>query len=183
MSTALDFPDRCLNWTQFVSWQVISWLSLQNTSAAMLDIALAGQLDSGSTLHLIHPRPVPWKSLAEAIRDTVLESGVVANLDVIPFSSWMAKLEACDAREIHHVPALKLIPFLKGLATEDVRLRNQVNGTTDNNQIGVDKEAFGVPVLSIDKMLVNAPSLRDAKPLKAEDAASWVRFWLKHSPP
>lgn len=113
-----------------------------------------------------------------AIRDALhSQMGNNSNLELVPMSSWITKVEAHDEADITRVPALKLISFFKGLADGDARLRAEmaVDSRADD---GHNREALGLPMLSIDKMQARSDTLLRVRPLESADVAKWVEYWL-----
>ncbi|KAM5543804.1 hypothetical protein V8D89_002421 [Ganoderma adspersum] len=69
------------------------------------------------TLHLVHPRPVPWKTIIAPIAE---ELGVL----LVPYSEWLTGLEQCAAEgsagEVDAMranPALRLLDFFRAQGT------------------------------------------------------------------
>lgn len=71
---------------------------------------------SARTLHLVHPRPVPWKAIIAPIAE---ELGV----PLVPHTEWLAALEQCavegdsadqvDVDAMRENPALRLLDFFR----------------------------------------------------------------------
>ena len=63
------------------------------------------------TLHLVHPRPVPWKAIITPIAEEL-------DVPLVPYSQWLTALEKCAAEgstdEVDAMranPALRLLDF------------------------------------------------------------------------
>ncbi len=65
---------------------------------------------AGSILHLVHPRPVPWRTIVAPIAE---ELGV----PMVPFGTWLAALEQLASRKgaqvVEQNPAVLLLTFFK----------------------------------------------------------------------
>ncbi|EPS94433.1 hypothetical protein FOMPIDRAFT_1038850 [Fomitopsis schrenkii] len=79
--------------------RVVSWLPLDAAAVAVAGLvhAPAGKED---IIHLIHPRPVPWSSLAVT---TTQELDVA----LVPYNEWVLKLEALSASGQSEVELLR----------------------------------------------------------------------------
>ena len=55
-------------------------------AGAVLDLMCAQE--SPSVVNVVHPRPVPWSRIFNAISDTL-----GSRLPLVPFNQWLAKLE------------------------------------------------------------------------------------------
>ncbi|KAH9934352.1 uncharacterized protein B0H18DRAFT_556620 [Fomitopsis serialis] len=146
--------------------KVVSWVPLATAASAMVGLIHAPYKDD--VVHLVHPHPVAWHSLATVIAN---ELGV----PLVPFAQWLSKLEALhsphatdrgrvDARAevelLRSVRALRLFPWFKGLSTS--------RGNA---------EALGFPALSASHATQLSPALAEASPLDGEDAKKWLAFW------
>ncbi len=88
---------------------------------------------AGSILHLVHPRPVPWRTIVAPIAE---ELGV----PMVPFGTWLAALEQLASRKgaevVEQNPALLLLTLFKRkpVSLLDVETRNACaeSNTLDN---------------------------------------------------
>jgi hypothetical protein len=75
---------------------VSSWLPFDVVSRAILDVAF-GKETPERALHLVHPRPTPWRSIMEAASDMLVKSGVTGGrLLLVDVDQWFSKLEAAS---------------------------------------------------------------------------------------
>ncbi|TFK94535.1 acetyl-CoA synthetase-like protein [Polyporus arcularius HHB13444] len=87
----------------------------------------------GSILHLVHPRPVPWRTIIAPIAE---ELGV----PMVPFGTWLAALEQLASRKgvevVEQNPAVLLLTFFKRkpVSLLDLETRNACaeSNTLDN---------------------------------------------------
>ncbi|KIY43717.1 acetyl-CoA synthetase-like protein [Fistulina hepatica ATCC 64428] len=132
-----------------------SWLGVEEMAGALID----ARNSEHSTLHLIHPKPMPWNVLAEVCAQQF-------GLELVPYTEWVAKLKAAvehevDAARRKALPAGMLLEFLEAnLHKEDIE----------------GKETFFTRI-SVDRMLEVSRTLREAKPIGPDDVKLWLSFW------
>ena len=113
-------------------------------------------------LHLVHPRPVPWRSLVAPVAERL-------GVPLVGYDEWLAKLAssvaAGSAEEVEAMaanPALRLLPFF------------QVQ-----NRTAADREPMGLVILSTEKATEVSGTLAALPELDAARAVSWVEAWKK----
>ncbi|KAH9943386.1 acetyl-CoA synthetase-like protein [Epithele typhae] len=106
-------------------------------------------------LHLVHPRPVPWRTLVVPIA-----SALAAPL--VPYADWLAALElsGADADAASANPALRLLDFFRSRAA-----------------VREGREPLGTAILDTGRACEASPTLKDMSPLTTEDAERWVAAW------
>ena len=154
-----------------------------------------------ATYHLVHPRPVSWRTLFRP---------VAAELDLVPvwYRMWLWRLrnskkwfaEATPEEEVEQMklnPALKIIEFFEranpdkgasaGVADDErhaggpertkANELKEIDGGTE--PLGGSYEAFGLPRLSVTEAMRVAPSLQEENlpQLTAGDAMKWLKYW------
>jgi len=125
-----------------------------------LDVPEAEITDKTSVVHLIHPRPVQWSTLARLI-------ALRLKVDVVPFAQWIERLEHAgqiDQDAEKKISALRILPFYKGIASvvEEPGL-----------------EAFGLAEIEIERAKRLSSTLSDpnAPQLGEEDVDRWLSYW------
>ncbi|KDQ07647.1 hypothetical protein BOTBODRAFT_180516 [Botryobasidium botryosum FD-172 SS1] len=142
----------------------ISWLPLSAAATAIVEMRNSPY----TTLHLCHPRPVPWSSIFEHIAASI-------GAKTVPFPEWFSRLEgSVDAGSEVQVEQIKENPALMLLET----YRAFASG------VGPDlpfRDATGSPMLETSKAVEVAPSLREDKlgRLGKDDADRWLAYWRK----
>ncbi|KAH9841056.1 uncharacterized protein C8Q71DRAFT_436612 [Rhodofomes roseus] len=143
--------------------KAVSWVPLATAASALAGLVHAAY--KKDVIHLIHPRPVTWSSLAAVIADEL-------DVSLVPFAEWLSRLEALhdapprrpDARTevelLRTVRALRVLPWYQGLQTSR-------SGT----------EALGFPALSVARAKELSPVLAEAASLSSEDVRKWLAFW------
>ncbi|PBK69900.1 hypothetical protein ARMSODRAFT_974971 [Armillaria solidipes] len=136
-STVLGFlpdDDKC-----------VSWLPVHIAAQLLVD-----HIDNSTPImHLVHPKPVSWSTLARFASQEL-------NVKLVSFSHWLEALEnsALDATVL---PAMRILPHYKRCA-KTTGLRN--------------REAFGLPRLST--TLTQEASI---PPLDENEVRNWVQYW------
>lgn len=127
-------------------------------------------VDSTEIVHLVHPRPVPWASLASVFASML-------NVPLVPYSTWLSKLENLvdrksgsedvDIELLQKVHALRLLPFFKSLSVHK----------HDN------LEAFAFPRLLVARAMSLSPLMAnpDCPRLVDSDVQAWVGYWRRVS--
>lgn len=110
----------------------------------------------------------------EALSTALVQVTGSSKLPLIPFSEWFNKLDQVAANAtpkiMQHVPGVKLLHIYRSMASAD-----QANRAT--NELVTQHEAVGQVDIDTCKMQSVSETLRDVKPLSAEDAVRWVTYW------
>ncbi|KZV95712.1 acetyl-CoA synthetase-like protein [Exidia glandulosa HHB12029] len=131
----------------------ISWIRLDEAAASVIEMR-----DASGVLHLVHPRPVPWRTAFDTFSRTL------GNVPIVPFSDWMGRLIAyaeANPEGGREVPAMRLLEYYKGI------------GPT-----GFDGMAR-VENISTVKAQVVSPTLRNMAPMSEVDAEKWIAYWKR----
>jgi hypothetical protein len=116
-------------------------------------------------VHLIHPRPVLWRDLAQAIAQE-------RQLPVAPFKEWFKALHALidddergakDMKTLY--PLLRILPYAEPFIMYASNTAPLVDATA-------------VPLLDMANALRLSPTLRDPEIRRLDRTA--VRNWLRH---
>ncbi|TFY65192.1 hypothetical protein EVJ58_g2123 [Rhodofomes roseus] len=147
----------------------VQWIPLDIATDAIIDFRKAST--PTHTVHLAHPRPVPWHTLAVAVSD-------VLSVPLVPFPAWLAKLEeqaaaynaqsaAAQAETLRGLRALHLLPMFRGMLQKE----------------GKEKGRMALGLADMDVSLARAASStladRAVRQLGAEDVRRWVAYWRK----
>ncbi|KIJ25888.1 hypothetical protein M422DRAFT_273122 [Sphaerobolus stellatus SS14] len=138
---------------------LVSFVPLHVAASAIIELR-----NSSSTFaHLVHPRPMTWKSVI---------GNVAENLGVptIPFNEWLKRLEAVPRtpEALHNNPALHLLDFYHACLSP-----------TDVSSGPEKREAMGLADYETTQTVVNAPTLNpDNLPqLGREEIDRWMGYW------
>jgi hypothetical protein len=72
---------------------VSSWLPFDAVSQTILDVAF-GKDAPERALNLVHPKPMSWHNIMEAVSDNLVESGITKDhLPLINLEEWFSRLQ------------------------------------------------------------------------------------------
>ncbi|EJD40563.1 acetyl-CoA synthetase-like protein [Auricularia subglabra TFB-10046 SS5] len=125
----------------------IAWMRLDEAAAAVIEMR-----DAAGVLHLVHPRPVPWRVALSTFSKTT-------GVPLVPWDDWMARLTSADSSE--DVPALRILGFWRGLGTSGLA------GMSAMEDIATGRAQEISPIL------------RNMAPLSTADAAEWLSYWQR----
>ncbi|KAI5805795.1 hypothetical protein EDC01DRAFT_700856 [Geopyxis carbonaria] len=129
--------------------ELVSWLPVDVTAAAVVDIALAPEVD-GRTFNIVHPRMVGWnETVIPALRDAGLK------FQEVKPAEWL-KVLAAHAEEGEKHPTVKLLEFFGGKYAE-----------------GQEGEA----VFDTTRSCGVSKALREARPVDAALVGRFVESW------
>ncbi|KAF9553317.1 acetyl-CoA synthetase-like protein [Agrocybe pediades] len=154
--------------------RVVDWIPLDLAAHAIIDFRLAGSPASSKLVHLVHPRPTAWASLAAVIERKL-------SVQLVPYSTWLSKLEAAarngtgsseednnqiDVKAMQDIPALRLLPFFRSITAK-------IEGSAN---------AMGFPSLACEEAVKLSPNLSEnecAKELNESDVEAWLGYWRR----
>ncbi|KAJ7622608.1 putative aminoadipate reductase [Mycena polygramma] len=129
---------------------VAPWLAPEAVSQAIVDAALSTEKPPFA-INLVHPRPVPWDHVMQAVAND-------ARLPLIPFPDWVKQLQvraaAATAEDFDNIPGIKLLDFF----TAGVAFVAHLEFSTLKAQ-------------------VLSEAMRLLKPLTEEDVKQWMSYW------
>lgn len=105
---------------------------------------------SSDIIHIAHPKPISWRHVLRKISQTL-------SVPVVPFSDWLAQLEALAASS-------------KGKETTAIALLDTYR-TIDPSGTTI------TPRMSNENALRESPTLAAAEPLTEKDIDSWLSYW------
>ncbi|PCH36968.1 hypothetical protein WOLCODRAFT_28871 [Wolfiporia cocos MD-104 SS10] len=149
----------------------VEWIPFDIAASAILDFRHAS--NDTHTVHLVHPRPAPWRTIALAIATEFA-------VPLVPFSEWLARLEdtAKSARNAEQegasqaargnarrIRALRLIPFFRSQA---IKAKS-------------GRMALGWQEVEVERAVKASPTLADPalRQLNAVDVKRWIAYWRK----
>lgn len=117
-------------------------------------------------VHLVHPTPTPWLTLAKVLSSEL-------DVTLVSYHEWLSKLEYLAVSEKgsedaapNSVAALRLLDFYR--STELLR----TDGVAEKMS-----EAFGVPRLSFQRSLNASSRLAKVEQLSGADTKLWLAYW------
>ncbi|KAH7879221.1 uncharacterized protein C8R40DRAFT_1166466 [Lentinula edodes] len=160
---------------------VVSWAPMDAISDAILDVAFTSEEDIPIVVNLVHPFPVSWTSVMEAIRKALKAA---KNLDdpkalpLVPLSEWVSALEktvknsSSPEKTSIELPASKILGFIQNMLQGD-KLVAKYDGDLST------VEAAGLTSLDTSNARRISRRIRELEPIGLYDAEMWVRYWLK----
>ncbi|KAK7470219.1 large subunit of alpha-aminoadipate reductase [Stygiomarasmius scandens] len=112
---------------------VASWVPAALATRVVADVISGPTLNPKHGVcyaHLVHPRPVKWRDLAQCIASQL-------NVRLVSFSEWLGMLSGAAAEK--EIPALRILPFFKILLKTSIRNEG--------------REAFGSTLIDMKNML------------------------------
>ncbi|EJD42005.1 acetyl-CoA synthetase-like protein [Auricularia subglabra TFB-10046 SS5] len=127
-----------------------SWMRLDEAAAALIDML---SFTESGVLHLVHPRPIPWRDVFQTYASTL-------NVPLVPFPDWLNRLTK-HAADPAGVPAVRLLEFWKTFG-----------------DAGFDAMS-GIEAVDTTRAQAVSPTLRDMRPLDQKDVRRWYEYWTR----
>ncbi|KAJ7626112.1 acetyl-CoA synthetase-like protein [Roridomyces roridus] len=134
---------------------IIAWIPPETVARTIVDVALMAE-SPPPVLNVLHPWPVPWDTIMEAL-------GTEARLPLVPMAEWVARLRerapSATGEDLESIHALKLVGFFTAAV-----LSGKMNTTFETS-----------------KALQMSETMRELanKPLGEEDVRRWVAYWRR----
>ncbi|EIW79995.1 acetyl-CoA synthetase-like protein [Coniophora puteana RWD-64-598 SS2] len=138
----------------------VSWIP--TSVAAFLLVKLTGSTyrPRSGIVHLIHPHPVQFSSLAAPFSSAL-------NVPMVSYKEWLSKLEALNGEardaDVSDLRALRLLTFFQGLALDK----------TAGDAMGFAK--LDCTQLKASSVLADA----ECEPLGADNVRRWLDYWRR----
>lgn len=144
--------------------QEVSWIPVHIAAQVLVDFTRVN-FDGSSIVHLAHPRPVPWSTLADVLSSTL-------SVPLVPFSEWFLKLEQLASNKpdgsgniemLRKVSALRLLPILRQMSSKTP----------------MGSSALGTLPVDLTKARALSSTLANPSfpPLSSTEVVSWVKYW------
>jgi hypothetical protein len=142
----------------------VGWIIAPDAAAAMLEMSRVDLQPGAHTLHVSHPRGVPFNTLIAPVASSL-------GVPLVPYHDWLSKLAAAhkasqsySAAELEREqvanPALRLFSFFQSA------------------RIGPEWEPLGVARLDTARAIrVSSVLAEGARPLGEENVWKWMRAW------
>jgi hypothetical protein len=118
-------------------------------------------------LHLAHPNPIPWNTVAERMAS-------IMKVDLVPYSDWLARLEseriAFDRQVTMKRGNVGSAKRPAAFQLLDIVYRNA------HVRSGPEAEAF-LPKLSTEIAERVVPALSSVQQLNVDDVDKWMTYW------
>ena len=154
-----DYVDRFAN--RIV--QTVSWITAPDAAAALLEMSRIDPTPDAHTLHIVHPRGVPFNTLIASAASSL-------NVPLVPYSEWFSKLS-----EEHKTQSYSETNLEKAQATNPAL---RLFGFFQLARIGPEWEPLGVARLETKRAVrVSNVLAEGVKPLDEENVRKWLGSW------
>ncbi|KAL0571105.1 hypothetical protein V5O48_010852 [Marasmius crinis-equi] len=134
----------------------VSWLPMEAAASVLDDVR--NRSSDIDCLHVVHPKPVTWTSLASPIAQAL-------KIPLVPFNTWLKALGTLN--EDRPSSATLLLGYFSSLSDADRK-------STTVPTVG---EVFSGNVYGMDNALLICGHLGDLKPLRSEDFDCYLKHW------
>ncbi|KAF7373865.1 General substrate transporter [Mycena sanguinolenta] len=143
---------------------VVSWIDFENVTSVIMDVAFASVAEP--VYNLVHPRPVSWNFIINALRDAILKrTKCTPEFGMVLFSGWIAKLQAAaETADTKELPGIKLVGFFDYLA------KASATSSKDSEFGGMD--------FSTDKIRAISSAVQIMEPIGVGHVNGWVDYWV-----
>src|SRR6266852_5906907 len=143
----IDFADRIA--------QTVAWITAPDAAAALLEMSRIDPAPDAHTLHIVHPRGVPFNTLIASAASSL-------NVPLVPYSEWFSKLS-----EEHKTQSYSETNLEKAQVTNPAL---RLLGFFQSARIGPEWEPIGVARLETKRAVCVSKVLAEgAKPLDEEN--------------
>ncbi|EIW79977.1 acetyl-CoA synthetase-like protein [Coniophora puteana RWD-64-598 SS2] len=145
----------------------VSWIPTSVAASLLVKLARSTYRPRSGIVHLIHPKPVPFSSLAAPFASAL-------NVPMVPYKEWLSKLEALHDQasnsaetqsnsDVSNLRALRLVTFFQSLALDKAA-----------------GDAMGFAKLDCTQLKAS-PVLADVghEPLGADSVQRWLDYWRR----
>lgn len=151
----IDFANRIV--------QTVAWITAPDAAAALLEMSRTDPAPDAHTLHIVHPRGVPFNTLIASAASSL-------NVPLVPYSEWFSKLS-----EEHKTQSYSETNLEKAQATNPAL---RLFGFFQSVRIGPEWEPLGVARLETKRAVRVSKVLAErVKPLDEENVRKWLGSW------
>jgi hypothetical protein len=151
----IDFANRIA--------QTVAWITAPDAAAALLEMSRIAPAPDAHTLHIVHPRGVPFNTLIASAASSL-------NVPLVPYSEWLSKLSGEHKTQSYSETNLE-----KAQATNPAL---RLFGFYQSARIGPEWEPLGVARLETKRAVrVSNVLAESVKPLDEENVRKWLGSW------
>ena len=155
MIILIDFADRIV--------QTVAWITAPDAASALLEMSRIDATPDAHTLHIVHPRGVPFNTLIASAASSL-------NVPLVPYSEWFSKLS-----EEHKTQSYSETNLEKAQATNPAL---RLFGFFQSARIGPEWEPLSVARLETKRAVRVSNVLAErVKPLDEENVRKWLSSW------
>jgi thioester reductase-like protein len=143
--------------------QTVAWITAPDAAAALLEMSGIDPESDAHTLHIVHPRGVPFNTLIASAASSL-------NVPLVPYSEWFSKLS-----EEHKTQSYSETNLEKAQATNPAL---RLFGFFQSARIGPEWEPLSVARLETKRAVrVSNVLAESVKPLDEENVRKWLGSW------
>ena len=143
--------------------QTVAWITAPDAAAALLEMSRIDPAPDAHTLHIVHPRGVPFNTLIASAASSL-------NVPLVPYSEWFSKLS-----EEHKTQSYSETNLEKAQATNPAL---RLFGFYQSVRIGPEWEPLGVARLETKRAIRISNVLAEGvKPLDQDNVRKWLGSW------
>lgn len=141
----------------------VAWITAPDAAAALLEMSRIDPTPDAHTLHIVHPRGVPFNTLMASAASSL-------NVPLVPYSEWLSKLSEEHKTQTHSETNLE-----KAQASNPAL---RLFGFYQSARIGPEWEPLGVARLETKRAVrVSNVLAEGVKPLDEENVRKWLGSW------
>ena len=153
--TLTDFTDMIA--------KTVAWITAPDAAAALLEMSRIDPTPDTHTLHVVHPRGVPFNTIIASAASSL-------NVPLVPYSEWFSKLF-----EEHKAQSYSETNLEKAQATNPAL---RLFGFYQSARIGPEWEPLSVARLETKRAVrVSNVLAKGVKPLDEENVWKWIGSW------
>jgi hypothetical protein len=143
--------------------QTVAWITAPDAAAALLEMSRIDPAPDAHTLHIVHPRGVPFNTLIGSAASSL-------NVPLVPYPEWFSKLS-----EEHKTQSYSETNLEKAQATNPAL---RLFGFFQSARIGPEWEPLSVARLETKRAVRVSNVLAErVKPLNEENVRKWLGSW------
>lgn len=141
----------------------VAWITAPDAAAAMIEMSRVNPAPGAHTLHIVHPRGVPFNTLIASAASSL-------NVPLVPYTEWLSKLS-----EEYKTQSYSDTNLEKAQSTNPAL---RLFGFFQSARIGPEWEPLSVARLDTTRAVrVSSVLAEGAKPLSEENVRKWLGAW------
>lgn len=129
--------------------QDVAWVRVPDAATVLIELLSAHDGPASAVLHLVNPRPIPWRTVFGAY-------AVALGVPLLPASECLRRLAQSE-----NVPAARLRPFWRMIMQRE------------------SEDFTPFEIIDTRKAQALSPALRSMRSLDEADFDSWLAYWMR----
>lgn len=127
----------------------LAWVRVPDAATVLIELLSAHDGPASAVLHLVNPRPIPWRTVFGAYAEAL-------GVPLLPASECLRRLAQSE-----NVPAARLRPFWRMVMQRE------------------SEDFTPFEIIDTRKAQALSPALRSMRPLDEADFDSWLAYWMR----